>query len=266
MAAMFLVAVLLGFLLGLIINLAANSLPENRRMQKAHCYACGGPRSLIAWSGTIAWLTGNQRCEYCGRNILIREVLAEVVLIAVSVFLLLTNRSLLRWLQELITIAVFLLILIIDVEHRLILHVVSVPAAVYFLLVGSIDPALGFSRSAVGGLIGFGFFLLLYVFGALFAKWMGRRRGEEIEEVAFGFGDVMLALVIGLAVGVPGVIWALLQGILLAGAFSLLYMAFMAVRKRYVAFTPIPYGPFLILGALLVYFLGDPYSSTLLGI
>jgi prepilin signal peptidase PulO-like enzyme (type II secretory pathway) len=28
----------------------------------------------------------------------------------------------------------------------------------------------------------------------------------------------------------------------------------MLARRRYVAFTPIPYGPFLVLGALLVYF------------
>jgi prepilin signal peptidase PulO-like enzyme (type II secretory pathway) len=190
----------------------------------------------------------------------------ELILIGTAVGLFYLNASLLRWLIELITVSIFILIAVIDLEHRLILHIVTIPSAVFFAIIGSLDPSLGFSRTVVGGLIGFVFFLLLYIFGAYFARWMGRRRGEEIDEVAFGFGDVMLALVIGLAVGAPGVIWALLQGILLAGAFSFLFMIIMALRKQYEAFTPIPYGPFLILGAMLVYFLGDPYSARMFGI
>jgi leader peptidase (prepilin peptidase)/N-methyltransferase len=263
---MIMIAVLLGFIIGFFINLAANSLPENRRLENPHCHACGGPRALIAWSAIIAWLSGNQDCDYCGRRILQREIVLEVLIIMASILLFFTNSSTMRWLLELATVSIFLLILIIDLEHRLILHVVSIPAAIYFAIIGSVDPELGFSRTLVGGIVGFGFFLLLYILGALFANWAGKRRGEEIDEVAFGFGDVMLALVIGLAIGFPGVIWALLQGILLAGFFSLLYLVVMAIRKRYEAYTAIPYGPFLIIGALLVYFLGDPYSARLLGL
>jgi leader peptidase (prepilin peptidase)/N-methyltransferase len=72
--------------------------------------------------------------------------------------------------------------------------------------------------------------------------------------VPFGFGDVNLAGLIGLAVGWPGVAVALVLGIFAAGAFSLAYLAWMAARRRYAAFTPFPYGPFLVLGALAVYF------------
>jgi prepilin signal peptidase PulO-like enzyme (type II secretory pathway) len=60
--------------------------------------------------------------------------------------------------------------------------------------------------------------------------------------------------VVGLAVGWPGVLVALLLGIFAAGGFSLGYLVWMAARRRYSAFTPLPYGPFLILGALAVYF------------
>jgi hypothetical protein len=35
--------------------------------------------------------------------------------------------------------------------------------------------------------------------------------------------------------------------------FSLGYLLFMIARGRYVAFTPIPYSPFLVLGALVVF-------------
>jgi len=71
--------------------------------------------------------------------------------------------------------------------------------------------------------------------------------------VAFGFGDVTLAGVIGLAVGFPGIVVALTLGVLAGGVFSLGYLLFMIARGRYVAFTPIPYIPFLVLGALVVF-------------
>jgi leader peptidase (prepilin peptidase)/N-methyltransferase len=108
----------------------------------------------------------------------------------------------------------------------------------------------------VGGVIGFFSFLLLYFLGQLFATVMGRLRGTQINEVAFGFGDVTLAGVIGLTLGWQEyrVVAALVAGILLAGVFSFLYIIVRMFRKTYTPFMPIPYGPFLIVGCLLVYF------------
>ena len=104
--------------------------------------------------------------------------------------------------------------------------------------------------------MGFGSFLLLYYLGQVFANFMARRRGEAIDEVAFGFGDVTLAGVVGLTVGWPGVIIALVLGILAAGFFSFIFILGMLIRRQYNPFMPIPYGPFLILGNLFVYFGG----------
>jgi len=77
-----------------------------------------------------------------------------------------------------------------------------------------------------------------------------------MEEVAFGFGDVVLAGVIGLAVGYPGITLALLLGIFAGGLFSLGFILVMVLRRRYEAFMPIPYSPFLILGGMVVYIAG----------
>jgi len=100
--------------------------------------------------------------------------------------------------------------------------------------------------------------------GFVFSRWISRRRGEAVEEIAFGFGDVTLAVVIGLAVGWPGVLVALVLGILAAGIFSLGAILVMLIRRRYRAFLAIPYGPFLVFGALLVYLGGRDLFSLLL--
>jgi prepilin signal peptidase PulO-like enzyme (type II secretory pathway) len=148
---------------------------------------------------------------------------------------------------------IMLLVIVIDLEHRLILHVVTGPAAILMGLLGSLDASRGPVKTVLGGAVGFLVVLGLFLLGGLFARLICRVRGQTLDEVAFGFGDVTLAGVIGLAVGFPGIVVALTLGVLAGGLFSLGYLLFMIARGRYVAFTPIPYSPFLVLGALVVF-------------
>jgi len=157
-----------------------------------------------------------------------------------------------------------LLIIVIDVEHKLILHVVTFPAAILFIVLGQLNPQMSLGRILLGGAVGFGLFLLLYLLGGIFARNVSGGQDRADDEIALGFGDVTLATIIGLAVGFPGVIEALLRGILAAGLFSIAYLIFMKMRRRYNAFTPIPYGPFLILGAWWVYFWGWAWLERIL--
>ncbi len=135
---------------------------------------------------------------------------------------------------------------------------------VIFML-SALDPRIGWKKALIGGALGFIVFFLLYLLGGLFAKWVARRRAEPLDEVPFGFGDVTLATLIGITVGFPGVVEALLRGMIYGGIFSILFILSMIVRKRYTAFIPIPYGPFLVLGAMLVYFSGWTVLERLLG-
>lgn len=151
---------------------------------------------------------------------------------------------------------VFLLVAVIDIEHRLILRVVVIPAALVLGGISALQPMRGPTKTVLGGLAGFGIVWAMYLLGVAFSRWVGRRRGAPLDEVAFGFGDVMLGGLIGLVVGWPGVIVAIVTGVLLAGVFSIGYLLVMLIRRRYHAFMAIPYGPFLLLGASLVYFGG----------
>jgi len=256
---------LAGLLLGGLINLLADSLPTARRVTTPRCQACTAPREPLAWLALPGWIAGHGRCPYCGSHRPARAVLAEIAAALGTGWLYLTQPTAGAFLQSLLISAVFLLILIIDIEHRLILHVVSLPSALLIGLLNSLNADLGLKRTLLGGAVGFFTFFLLYLAGVIFGRWIARRRSDAPEEEAFGFGDVMLAMVIGVTVGFPGVIEALIRGILAAGIFSLAYLAIMALRRRYEAFSPIPYGPFLILGGWWVYFQGWSTLESLLG-
>lgn len=245
---------LLGWALGVAINALADALPFRRMPGAPVCAACGAPRPAAAVSGLAGLAIGAGRCAYCGTGRGPRAPIVEVASLLGALGLALAIPEPGRFLSAVAIWAVFLLIVITDLEHRLILNVVVVPAAVLFAALGALDPARGSSKTLLGGLVGFVAFYLLYLLGSLFGRVASRLRQAPLAEVPFGFGDVNLAGLIGLAVGWPGVAVALVLGIFAAGAFSLAFLIWMAARRRYSAFTPFPYGPFLVFGALAVYF------------
>ncbi len=149
----------------------------------------------------------------------------------------------------------FGVVVVIDLEHRLILHPVSWAGVFLGLAVGIWLHDL--RSTLIGGVVGFGLMFALHLFGNLFARVMTRIRGQKIDEVALGFGDVNLSGVLGLLLGWPGIVGGLVLAILFGGAVSLFYLLVMFVLRKYQAFTAIPYGPFLITSAILLLYFQD---------
>lgn len=262
---MLIFAPILGFVVGVAVNLLSDSLPYTRSIQGAHCHACGGPRQGLAFSALLGGLSGRTACAYCGTRRRGRNIVVEIVAIGGAIALALWNPDPAYFLSTLVIVGVFLLIVVIDIEHRLILHIVTFPAGLIFFLFAGMNSNLTFARSLIGGAFGFILFWGLYLLGGVFGRWMAARRGMDPQEVAFGFGDVSLATIIGLLLGFPAVIEALVRGILYAGMFSIIYLIVLSLRRRYASFIPIPYGPFLALGALWVYFQGWTTLERLVG-
>ena len=159
----------------------------------------------------------------------------------------------------------FGVVVVIDLEHRLILHPVSIVGAILGLVVGTM--AHGITATLLGGLAGLVIMGFLYFIGALFAKYRARKLGKDDEEEALGFGDVILAGILGLMLGWPFIWFGLLLGILAGGLISLIIIAYLLVSKKYQTMSFfIAYGPYLILGATLVMFVIVPvreYNSKI---
>ena len=170
-----------------------------------------------------------------------------------------------KFLAGVVILLVFILIAVIDIEHHLILHGVIIPAAITCGLIGFLTPGRGPAKTLLGGLAGYALVFGIFMLGVFFSLGMAWLRGHPLQEVAFGWGDVNLAGVVGLALGWPGVLLALFVAVITSSLFSAGYILVQSVRRRYVLFTPLPYGPFLALGTLLVYFFGKPLAVWYLG-
>jgi len=252
-----------GLSLGVLVNLLADSVPRTRKPAAPRCHACGAPRPWPAWSALVGLAAVNSRCRYCGAWRGWRAVAVELAAIAGTAMIYLRDPAGWPVATGIVAGFVFLLITVIDVEHRLILHVVSLPSAVALGVLRSLDPAQGPVKTLAGGAAGFLALLVMYLFGQVFGRWIASRRGRPIDEVPFGFGDVMLGGVLGLALGWPGIVVGIFLGIFAAGLFSLGFLLVHLARRRYAAFLAIPYGPFLVLGAAFVLYGGKETLQAL---
>jgi leader peptidase (prepilin peptidase)/N-methyltransferase len=232
---------LIGLLAGGIINVLADDLPTRVRPRLPHCSQCDHPYGPAGWLAVGRRIQG-PACPDCGKAHRRRPLLVEVGTVLIFVAL----ASLIPSAKELVIysifIAVLILIIVTDVEHRLVLHVVTLPSMAFALVASFFLEDSSLLLAAAGGLVGFLLFFLAYLVGQ-------RLFGIG----ALGFGDVTLATMLGLMLGFQRIFFALFLGILLAGLWSLVgLLTGRMSRKTYFA-----YGPFLATGGIVMVIWGN---------
>ena len=239
-----------------LVNYLADVLPTKRSLAIPVCSNCGQPFYLVYY---ILWPA---KCTSCGKRVGFRHwaVRLSVILLGLLIWVNRDGRTV-ALLPGLVVLLYFVLVSIIDIEHRLILHPVSLFGAILGAIIGfSLHGALS---TLLGGITGFLCMFGMYLFGTVFVKWLARVRATSVGEDALGFGDVTLGGVLGLFLGFPGVFFSIALAILAAGAVSLVYVLIMMIRRGYRSNLTIPYGPFLVFGAFILLFLRDLLFSSL---
>lgn len=150
-------------------------------------------------------------------------------------------------------IAVLILIIVTDLEHKLIFDKVIWPATVIALLTSLLVSSEENSiwLALVGAVTGFVVFWLLYMLAQLI---------YGVERIPLGFGDVKLAMLMGAMLGFHRIFFALMLGILVGGVFSLLLLLSRRVNRD----TALPYGQYLALGAIVMLIWGAQYVRQFL--
>lgn len=235
-----------GLISGYLLNYLADVLPHYRRFTRPFCTTC------LEQIKIYEFFTQLFRYKKCGHRRSFRVVITIVATLGITFWIWYfppEKHSI--WIGYILFLY-FGLVAIIDLEHKLILHPVSVFGVFLCGYAGIIRN--GIMSTILGGVAGFAFMFGLYLLGVLFVRWIRKRRGDDFDEVALGFGDVNLAGIVGLLVGWPGIIAGLVIAILLGGVGSLFYLVWMVVAKKYSSMVAIPYGPFIIIAAMIVLF------------
>lgn len=218
---------------------------------RSRCDHCG---TQIAWYDNIplvSWLLLRGRCRHCRRPISHYHPVLE----ASSALYLVSAYLYYGFSPQFFVASVFGLIMLLlfayDLKHQLIPNVIVVPAIglalallVYqfgiFSQTGSgalgLGPADPISYLIGGGALG-AFFLLLSL--ASSGEWIGG-------------GDIKLGALIGLLLGWPFVIVALVVAYLVGTAYAVLLLA----SKQASLKTSVPFGPMLVMGYFIALYYG----------
>jgi prepilin signal peptidase PulO-like enzyme (type II secretory pathway) len=259
----------IGGLLGGLINALADNLPvgvlpRGRGRAEAvllpRCEYCGEPRRGWRALAVLQVLQGGARCGECTAPRKARDLLVELLMAgALSVLWMRAPQSPLAQAAGAVVLSMFVLATVIDFEHRLVLMDVTLVGGGLLLAVGALGGAGRVRDALVGAAVGAAVFLLLYLLGFAFLRLLR----YEAREAALGFGDVLLAAWVGLAVGWPAVLMALLLAILGAGAAGLGILAWRTIRRQATQGATMAYGPYLALAAVVVYFFGADIARLL---
>ena len=223
----------LGLLVGVLVNQLGSDLPARRCLTRPYCRYCVQTRPKWQWLSLPSFLVGRARCPACAAPIRLRYPLVEIGLATTYAYLWARFGPSLKLVFLLLYAAALALIVVTDIERRLILDVVTYPTMLLALLGSLLLPDITLESALWGGLVGYVFFLIAY--------WLGK---ALFGTGALGFGDVKLAALMGLATGFPLIVLAILLTLVVGAAITLLLVI---TRVRRLG-DHIPYGPFLVAG------------------
>lgn len=239
----------LGLLVGSFLNVVIWRVPRNESIVKprSHCPQCDNELRNVDNIPVLSWLFLRGKCHFCGNPISARyplvELLTGVLFAAMAARF---NEG-----DELWVLPAFLLLSAslvaisgIDIDHHRIPNKIVYPtlfplAALLVLAAAGTGNWDNLLRAAAGGAIGF-----VILFGIHVAAPRG-----------MGFGDVRLAGLLGLALGWLG-LGHVFVGLFLAFLTSSVIGVTLIATKIRSRKQPIPFGPFLALGAVLAVFVG----------
>lgn len=249
----------LGLLVGSFLNVVIWRVPRGESVVSppSHCPGCERPIRPRDNVPVVSWVLLRGRCRDCGESISVRYPLVEVG----TAVVLATLAVRIGWQAELPAYlylgAIGVALTMIDLDVKRLPNVIVLPSYGVALVLLGIAAVAGSELGALGrAVIGLA---ALYAFYFLLAL---------IYPAGMGFGDVKLAGVLGLYLGYLG--WAeVVTGAFLGFLFGgLVGLGLLAVRRAGRK-SQIPFGPFMLAGALVAVLwggaLGDLYLDSVLG-
>lgn len=242
--------ILIGFILGAVLGsfvkaLADRSLDNNSFWGRSYCPKC---QHKLAWYDLfpiISYLLLLGKCRYCHKKIEIEYLLVEVVMGVLIALAVITfgMTQIIELISKIFFITVLAALFLTDLKKMFIPDRIVLPAIaigivlnlITVILKSSVEP---FLLSLVTGAAIGGFFLSLIII----------TRGKGM-----GGGDVKLGAFIGIMLGFPQALFAIILSFLTGAVVSLILIA---VGKKHFGQT-IPFGPFLVLGSLIMLFWGN---------
>jgi len=237
---------LFGLIVGSFLNCIIYRLETQGNFLKGRSF-CPHCKHILSWQDLIpifSFIFLKGKCRYCQKKISWQYPLVEIA--TGTIFLLIFSFYFIPTLFQFITtlylfiVSSFLItIFVYDLKHYIIpdkiIYLAIAIALIFNLLKSDFQWKSDFLISAFAASL---FFLLIVLVSR--GRWMG-------------VGDIKLAFLMGLVLGWPGILVALLSAFYIGAIFGL---GLMALGKKKLK-SEVPFAPFLVTGTFLALFWGE---------
>ncbi len=230
-----------GLILGSFINVCIYRLPRDESIAypASHCPACQTPIRAYQNIPVVSFLFLKGRCGACGAKISWKYPLVEALHGVAFLFIFFQFGPTLNTLIYCLFFSSLVAVTFIDLSHRIVPDQITLPGMVIGVICASTVLSPGPLSSLLGLFVGGGIFYLIAVLSLAVLKKEG-----------MGGGDIKLIAMIGAFLGWKGM---LLTIFLAACSGSIIGILLILTQGRDRA-EPIPFGPFLAVGAVVALF------------
>ncbi len=231
-------AFIFGAVIGSFLNVCIYRIPRRQSLAfpGSHCPCCDAPIRFYDNIPILSWFFLGGRCRNCRSPISFQYPLVEFLNAAAYLYLFLRFGLSARMILYALFLSALLVVTVIDLQHRIIPDLISLPGVGVGLAAGFWISPPGFFNALIGAVAGWALFYTIAV----------------VSRGGMGGGDIKLIAMIGAFLGWKKMLLTIMLG---AGAGSIVgitLMIFFRKDRKYA----VPFGPFLSLGALISLFWG----------
>ncbi len=242
---------LFGLAVGSFLNVCIFRLPRGESLlwPASHCTTCGRKLAWYENVPIVAWAALRGRCRTCGESISVMYPVVEAFTGMMFAWAWLYYGPGPLLIARLVLGCAMVVLFAIDLQHRILPNVITVPGVAIGFLFSLIAPP-GWASSLIGIVAGGGALLLVS------AIYLRVRHDEGL-----GMGDVKMLAMIGAFLG-----WKLMLLTLLLGSFmgSVVGLAMVALKRGDMKYA-LPFGTFLAVAALVSAVTGEAIVAWYVG-
>ncbi|AXI09696.1 prepilin peptidase [Oceanobacillus zhaokaii] len=239
---------LFGITFGSFYNVVGLRSPKNETFvnDRSYCPSCKHQLSWYELIPVFSFLIQRGKCRHCKTQI--SFIYPSIELLTGFLFAFSFWEIGLEWelITALLLVSMLMIILVSDVTYMVIQNKVLLfflPLLIITRLIQPLDPWW----SPIVGAIVIALILAIIIL---------------VSRGGMGAGDMKLFAVLGVVLGVEKVLLAFFLSCLLGAIIGMLLMVFKIIKRK----QPVPFGPYIVLAALIAYFYGDLLIDWYLGL
>ncbi len=231
----FVFVAVLGLVIGSFLNVCIYRIPMEQSIAfpPSHCTNCNHKLMSLDLIPVISYLFLGGKCRYCKEKILVRYPLIEILNAVLYLLIYFKFGLTVITLKYCILTSILIVIGMIDYDTQFVYTSTTLfggTIACMFIIIQAAIYKTGTVDLILGGVIGFGIIGLI----VFFTKGMGE-------------GDIEIAAICGLFLGVKGILMGLFLAIIIGGLIGLVILSLKLKEAK----EKIAFGPFIAVGSLI---------------